>query len=151
VNPRFHARLTGHRILLNGLTNAAKFCKDGPIVLSLTGDDKRSLLVIKITDSGIGFDEKILPYLLKAFTKTDANSPGAGLGLHTTKSMVETLGGVLELQSKRGVGTVFKVTLPVQFEENHSLVTGAMCEFQFSCPRRRAHRMLYPLWTLKTI
>ncbi len=68
-------------------------------------------------DSGIGFDESSLSHLFKPFTKNDTPSPGGGLGLHITKTLVTSMGGRLELRSEAGVGTTFMVTIPVKLEE----------------------------------
>jgi CheY-like chemotaxis protein len=101
-------------ILHNGLTNALKFCKDGPIVLSLTTSENGGV-VITITDAGIGFDQARLPHLFKPFTKQNEHSPGAGLGLFITKALAKRMGGTLELASAPGVGTTFKAVVLAQF------------------------------------
>lgn len=84
----------------------------------ITHDDTRfEELDHQVIDSGIGFDESSLSHLFKPFTKNDTPSPGAGLGLHITKTLVTSMGGRLELRSEAGVGTTFMVTIPVKLEE----------------------------------
>lgn len=102
-----------HRVILNGLTNALKFCKSGPITVSLSASD--DVLVAQVQDAGAGFDEKTLPYLLQPFTKGNSHSPGAGLGLHITKRLLSQLGGSFILRSQPGQGTTFQVTIPAKF------------------------------------
>lgn len=99
------------RILLNGLTNALKFCKNGPIVLSLSASGNE--IITTITDSGLGFDDSTLPHLLEPFTKGHDYAPGAGLGLHIATRILEQVGGTLQIRSALGKGTVFEATMPV--------------------------------------
>jgi CheY-like chemotaxis protein len=69
-------------------------------------------VIIRVKDAGSGFDESTLPHLLEPFTKDDWHTPGAGLGLHITQNLVQSLGGKLRIQSKVGQGTLFEVTTP---------------------------------------
>jgi len=98
---------------MNGLTNAMKFCRIGSITVRLTSQADN--LVVQVIDTGIGFDESMMPQVLQAFTKLDKHSAGAGLGLHITKTMLDRAGGSLRLQSKVGAGTTFEAILPVSF------------------------------------
>jgi signal transduction histidine kinase/CheY-like chemotaxis protein len=100
-------------VLMNGLTNAMKFCRKGSITVRLTS--RAHSLVVEVIDTGIGFDEAMMPQVLQAFTKLDKHSAGAGLGLHITKTMLERAGGSLRLKSKVGEGTTFEAILPVSF------------------------------------
>lgn len=110
------------RIIINGLTNALKFCKSGPVIMSLlsSGSDN---IVLRVKDTGTGFDETTLPRLLEPFTKDDWHTPGAGLGLHITQNLVHSLGGKLRLTSQIGVGTLFEVTVPCHLD--HELSTSS--------------------------
>ncbi|WWD01794.1 hypothetical protein V866_008740 [Kwoniella sp. B9012] len=96
-----------NRIIFNGLTNAMKFCKNGSISVSLSTSEDSTKLVTRITDNGIGIDDKVLPRLLEPFTKQDLHSPGAGLGLYITKNLVNSMGGTFAIQSTLGQGTTF--------------------------------------------
>jgi CheY-like chemotaxis protein len=75
-------------------------------------------IVISVKDSGTGFDEATLPRLLEPFTKDDWHTPGAGLGLHITQKLVQSLGGRLSLKSEIGKGTIFEVTAPYRLEDH---------------------------------
>jgi len=90
-----------------------KFCPTGSITVRLQAlADK---LLIRIVDTGVGFDESEMSLVFQAFKKLDANSPGAGLGLNITKAMLEKAGGTLTLRSQAGKGTTFEATLPVKW------------------------------------
>ncbi|WWD10531.1 hypothetical protein V865_008667 [Kwoniella europaea PYCC6329] len=109
-----------NRIIFNGLTNAMKFCKNGSISVSLSTSEDSTKLVTRITDNGIGIDDKVLPRLLEPFTKQDLHSPGAGLGLYITKNLVNSMGGTFAIQSTLGQGTTFEVILPIYFDKSLS-------------------------------
>jgi CheY-like chemotaxis protein len=104
---------TDDSVLINGLTNAMKFCQSGSIVVRLRSHLDN--LVVLITDTGVGFDESEMPLVLQPFKKLDINSPGAGLGLYITKAMLEKAGGSLVLRSEKGKGTTFEAMLPVSW------------------------------------
>ena len=90
-----------------------KFCPTGSITVRLQAlADK---LLIRIVDTGVGFDESEMSLVFQAFKKLDANSAGAGLGLNITKAMLEKAGGTLTLRSQEGKGTTFEATLPVKW------------------------------------
>ena len=97
--------------MINGLTNAMKFCPTGSITVTLQAQAEK--LLIRIADTGVGFDESEMSLVFQAFRKLDVNSPGAGLGLNITKAMLEKAGGTLVLRSQEGKGTTFEATLPV--------------------------------------
>lgn len=106
------------QILLNLLSNAAKFTEGGDIVLRIRriGDAKGSGIEFTISDSGIGIAEEHLKRIFAPFTQADASTTrkygGTGLGLSITKRLVELLGGQIEVASRLGQGTTFVVTLP---------------------------------------
>jgi len=109
--------------MINGLTNALKFCKTGPITMSLLSSGTENI-VMRVKDAGTGFDEATLPRLLEPFTKDDWHTPGAGLGLHITQNLVQSLGGKLRLTSQIGAGTLFEVTVPCRL--NHQRPSESM-------------------------
>ncbi len=114
-----HADLTKIRqILLNLLSNAAKFTERGAITLSvakvLHGPTQH--VQFTVTDTGIGMTNAQVTQLFQAFSQGDSSTSrrygGTGLGLAITKAFVDMLGGHVEVQSKLGVGTTFIVRLP---------------------------------------
>ena len=107
--------------LINLLSNAAKFTKDGTVRLSLaraSGDDGVARVAFRVTDSGIGMTEEQIGRLFQAFTQADSSTTrhfgGTGLGLTITKHFCTMLGGTIEVTSKLGEGSTFTMTLPDQ-------------------------------------
>ena len=104
------------QIFINLLSNAVKFTDyDGTVGLNATlrGDDG---MQIKITDSGIGMDEKEIEIALTKFGQIDSEitreQEGTGSGLPLTKGLVEAHGGTLTIDSKLGIGITVNVYLP---------------------------------------
>ena len=112
-------RLRLRQIILNMLSNAAKYTQQGKIHLSVRPDNGN--IIVQVKDTGIGIDATILPTIFQHFTSTgltDANQhAGPGLSMPITKSLVELHGGRLDVESNSNQGTVFTVTLPVKHEE----------------------------------
>lgn len=99
-------------IFVNLLTNAIKFSpgRDAVFVVVRPCDEH---VQFTIQDQGLGIEEKDLPKIFEPFHR-GANVQkikGTGLGLPIVKKAVETLGGAVDVESKPGQGTVFKVTL----------------------------------------
>ena len=94
--------------------NAIKFTERGEVRVSLHASD--GTLVVRVQDTGVGIDEAFLPSLFEAFTQeSDGHGrafEGTGLGLAITKRLVDGMGGTIRVQSQRGVGTLFVITLP---------------------------------------
>lgn len=67
---------------------------------------------IRISDNGIGIEEKFLDDIFKMFFKATTNASGAGLGLYIVKAMVEKLEGVILVESEKGQGTTFSIEIP---------------------------------------
>jgi signal transduction histidine kinase/CheY-like chemotaxis protein len=119
------------QILLNLLSNAAKFTKDGTIRLDVTLDRTADgqTLVASVTDSGIGMKPEQVAKLFQPFSQADASTTkqfgGTGLGLAITKVYCGMLGGTVEVESQLGQGTVFRVRLPFgHFAAPDAPVTG---------------------------
>ncbi len=105
------------QMLLNLLSNAAKFTEDGGIVLSASreaGPGGRVLLAV--SDTGVGMSEEQLGRLFQRFTQADASTTrrfgGTGLGLSLTRAFADMLGGTVSVASGLGRGTTFTVALP---------------------------------------
>jgi signal transduction histidine kinase len=67
---------------------------------------------VVIMDNGIGIREPYLEDVYKLFFRADSRGKGSGLGLYIVKSMVDKLGGKIDVQSTFGRGTTFTLTLP---------------------------------------
>lgn len=101
-------------IFLSLLGNAQKFSAiDTPI--RITGHRYNSEVVISVTDQGIGIAPDDLPHIFDRFYRVESmcKAEGTGLGLYTTKRLVEAHGGQIKVKSTVGQGSTFSFTLPV--------------------------------------
>jgi len=107
------------QIILNLLSNAAKFTHAGKILLAAKrmGDDK---LRIDVSDTGIGISPEALPHIFKEFQQADSSTTrrygGTGLGLAISRNLAQLLGGELTVQSTLGAGSTFSLVIPVHFK-----------------------------------
>jgi len=103
------------QILLNLLSNAAKFTRDGAITLGARRDGAE--LVLFVRDTGIGMSEAQLARVFDAYTQatdtTQRDFGGTGLGLALCRELSRLLGGRIEVESTLGKGSTFTVTLPL--------------------------------------
>ena len=134
-----HADMTKVRqVLLNLLSNAAKFTKNGKIAigvekinneqLRIKNQEESSQIVIsnseflsfRIADTGIGMNPEQLQRVFLPFTQADASTTrqygGTGLGLAISQRFCQMMGGTIEADSKLGIGSAFTVILPSQIK-----------------------------------
>src|SRR6202048_3748285 len=107
-------RLKTKQIAVNLLSNALKYTQSGAIGLTMTalGADHWRLTV---TDTGIGISPSDQARVFKEFERAaGSDTQGVGLGLAIVKELVRSLGGEIRLESRKGVGSVFEVRLPLQ-------------------------------------
>jgi PAS domain S-box-containing protein len=101
------------QIVLNLLSNAAKFTETGEIVVDVKRDGSTLLLSVEDTGSGIPADQ--LPVIFEKFRQVDGSSTrkvgGSGLGLAIVRELCRVLGGSVTVTSTLGRGSVFKVRL----------------------------------------
>ncbi|MEG3896632.1 MULTISPECIES: PAS domain S-box protein [unclassified Microcoleus] len=117
------------QILLNLLSNAAKFTESGTITLciervkhdSLTTQEiaePSDLIIFRVADTGIGIPPEQLQHLFQAFMQGDASTTrkygGTGLGLTISRHFCLMMGGDMQVQSQLGSGSVFTVCLPAR-------------------------------------
>ena len=116
------------QVLINILGNAVKFTPEGGKV-ELEAEKKaeyegQTTLQFKISDTGIGMSEEFLPHIFDAFAQEDSSSTNkygsSGLGLAITKSIVEMMNGNIQVESEKGKGTVFTVTVTLMNSERSS-------------------------------
>ncbi|MGA6967300.1 MAG: response regulator, partial [Xanthobacteraceae bacterium] len=107
------------QILLNLLSNACKFTKDGSIILRVVRavHQSQDCIAFAVTDSGIGMTPEQLGRLFEEFSQGDATTArqygGTGLGLAITRRLCQMMGGDVSVTSEVGKGTTFTVRLPV--------------------------------------
>ena len=106
------------QVLINLLSNAAKFTEEGKIILSaaVTADNPE-FVTVSVTDTGIGIDSDAQKKLFVPFQQVDASTTrragGTGLGLSICRSFVEMQGGKIWVESELGKGSTFSFTLPI--------------------------------------
>ena len=108
------------QILLNLLSNAAKFTHEGQITISAREDGER--VYIDVNDTGIGVSEGALARIFEDFQQADTSTTreygGTGLGLPISRSLARLLGGDLVACSIEGEGSTFTLTLPIRYIED---------------------------------
>jgi PAS domain S-box-containing protein len=106
-------------VIRNLVSNAIKFSHDGGRVRISVGQDGENI-TLSVQDEGIGIPEEAMPLLFTKFYRVQseetAEMQGTGLGLALAKEAVLAHGGRIEVQSKRGEGSVFRVTIPLGAE-----------------------------------
>ena len=105
------------QILLNLLSNACKFTKEGEVTLRFrTIIDGRSWVEFAVSDTGIGMTSEQQTKLFQEFSQADASTArqygGTGLGLAITRKLTQMMGGDVTVASEQGKGSVFTVRLP---------------------------------------
>jgi signal transduction histidine kinase/ActR/RegA family two-component response regulator len=102
------------QILMNLLSNALKFTPSGTV--ELVASWHLAALQIEIRDTGPGIPDDALARIFEPFEQADASIAqrygGTGLGLAITRNLVSLMNGTIEVESKRGVGSTFRVRIP---------------------------------------
>ncbi|MEH1839814.1 MAG: ATP-binding protein [Nostoc sp.] len=105
------------QILINLLSNAIKFTEFGEIWVEVKELPANRVAII-VRDTGIGIAPKDFKHIFEAFRQVDQTLtrkyPGTGLGLAIIDSLVRMMGGKIFLESKLGIGSMFKIELPRQ-------------------------------------
>lgn len=108
------------QILLNLLSNAAKFTEQGTIAVHAHYDN--GSIVVDVIDSGIGIPPEELPHIFEKFTQVNNGNRrqygGTGLGLSISRHLARLLGGDLTADSEINQGSTFKLTLPIQYRQD---------------------------------
>ena len=107
------------QVLINILGNAVKFTPEGGKIEfdinEIRRYDDNAVLQFIIKDNGIGMSEDYLPHIFDAFSQEDTSfyskHGSTGIGMPITKSIVELMGGTIEVESEKGKGTVFTVII----------------------------------------
>ena len=103
------------QILVNLLSNAAKFTEKGGILVKVA-QQPNGMIAFAVKDSGIGIEKKNFDVVFEEFKQVDSSSTrkykGTGLGLPIAKRLAKMLGGDLTLESEYGHGSTFTLTIP---------------------------------------
>ena len=106
------------QIVLNLLSNSAKFTEKGEIKVAAVRDN--GTLKLTVSDTGIGMNSEALKYIFDEFRQVDMSTTrkygGTGLGLAIVKRLSNLLGGDIEVSSEEGKGSQFTVTIPMELK-----------------------------------
>jgi len=106
------------QIITNLVANALNYTRAGQVRISTQHRDDRAYL--QVQDTGLGIDDMDIPHLFERFYRgtgaARSGTPGTGLGLSIVKEIVDLHGGEIEVTSRVGEGTTFKVWLPIAGE-----------------------------------
>ena len=114
-------------VLLNIISNAVKFTKDGGTISFVAencpGNDEHHVIVrYRISDTGIGMSEEFLDRIFDEFSQENDGArtsyKGTGLGMAIAKKYVDLMGGKIEVSSRQGVGSTFTVEIPLRIAEH---------------------------------
>ncbi len=114
-------------VLLNIISNAVKFTKDGGTISFVAencpGKDEHHLIVrYHIADTGIGMSEEFQTRIFDEFSQENNGArtsyKGTGLGMAIAKQYVDLMGGKIEVSSRQGVGSAFTVEIPLLIAEH---------------------------------
>ena len=113
--------------LFNLLSNAAKFTKEGEVTLHArrSSSEEGDWVHLAVEDTGIGMTEEEQEEVFETFTQADTSltreHEGTGLGLVISQNLCEMMGGYLDLESEKGVGSTFTIHLPAEMERQRGL------------------------------
>ncbi len=114
-----------NQVFMNLIVNAAHACEakrdllpDFKGVVKLQTVAKDSMIVVRITDNGIGIPEENLVRIFEPFFTTKTVGEGTGLGLSIAYQIIEKHAGKILVESKPGTGTTFTVQIPIEKQNN---------------------------------
>lgn len=100
------------QVISNLLSNALKYGNNKPISISVLKEKKKA--IIKVKDNGIGIKNTDTEKIFDLFGRANlTDTKGIGIGLYITNKIIEAHGGKVEVDSKIGKGTTFKIILPL--------------------------------------
>ena len=118
-------------ILLNIVSNSVKYTPEGGKItcsikeLPMTGEKANYEVIVE--DSGIGMSKEYLPHIFEEFTRehtsTEIKVTGTGLGLPIVKSLIDLMGGTIQVDSELGKGTRTTIVLPFKLAEKDQIQT----------------------------
>jgi len=124
------------QILVNLVTNAAKFTSDGRITVRVSGHEET--VRVDVVDDGVGIAEEAMATLFDRFTQVDDSSTkvfgGTGLGLALSRDLARRMGGELFAKSLHGEGSTFTLLMPIDAESTAHLRAAAETSSDESSP-----------------
>ncbi|MFP3853850.1 MAG: ATP-binding protein [Anaerolineales bacterium] len=125
-------RIRVRQVMLNLVSNAAKFTEEGQIAISarLVQSEPQPEILVAVADTGIGIAEENMSKLFEPFSQVDPSptrkSGGSGLGLSIARHLVELHGGRIWAESTLGEGSTFAFTLPLKPPTDRAGGTGPL-------------------------
>lgn len=101
-----------YEIAKNIIHNALKYTNKGFVLCDVFVE--RNTLYFNVYDSGIGISEDNIQNIFESFVQIGKEQSGAGLGLSITKKLLKVLNGIIEVESKVGQGSTFKIQIPIE-------------------------------------
>ena len=116
-----------NQVMFNLLANAVKFNSEGGSIWLTMSQmeptyevEDRAIYEIRVKDTGIGIDKAFIKHIFEPFererTSTVSKIQGTGLGMAITKNIVDMMGGTIEVESQKGVGTEFIIRLELRLQ-----------------------------------
>ncbi len=133
IDPSIPAILFGDevrvkQVLINLLNNAVKYTKEGSVTLHMESEalgEDSIMLLISVSDTGMGIKQEALPHLFDSFQRVDEEKnrhiEGTGLGLSIVKQLVELMGGEITVNSVYTEGSIFTVTLKQRVADGQAI------------------------------
>ena len=118
------------QVFVNLMSNAIKYTPDGGTVsLIITelpcSEEGYVRIKTEVTDTGIGMSKEYLPHIFEEFTRehssTESHITGTGLGLPIVKSLVNLMGGTIDVESELGAGTITTICLTFELPTEEQL------------------------------
>jgi CheY-like chemotaxis protein/two-component sensor histidine kinase len=133
------------QVLANILGNAVKFTASGEIILRLELKNSAAadpMLNFSVSDTGIGIAERRLEMIFDKFSQAEpeisSDYGGTGLGLSICKSLVQLLGGTIEVKSRLGIGSTFGFSLPLSLGKHNQSETYPLSAAPIAVARKNA-------------
>ena len=107
------------QIIINLISNSAKFTKNGKIILEVKNyiEKNEKYILMKVVDTGIGMSSGEIENIFSPFIQTKSSSfvdqKGTGLGLSITKKYCEMMNGTVSCESVLDKGTTFTIKIPI--------------------------------------
>ncbi len=111
-----HGKL--QQIFLNLVNNAFSALSDGGTLEIKARLDADENIVVTVQDNGCGIPEADMERIFEPFFSTKKDKGGTGLGLSITYGLVREIGGIIQVESEMGKGTLFTITLPIHEDES---------------------------------
>lgn len=113
------------QILVNLLNNSIKYNKRGGTVTFMSTikplNDEHALFCFSVSDTGIGMTPEFLKHIYEPFTQEGADArskfQGTGIGMSIVKSLLDMMGGTIEISSEVGAGSTFDVQIPLDIDK----------------------------------